>query len=266
MRRWRPATSKATERPSSPRCCPFEVIPAPHREASAPPWAISKRISLDWHAFDTVKGGDYLVDQQAAAILAHDAVQAVYDLEQRGLPFSRTDEGKIDQRRFGGHTRNFGEAAVKRACYAADRTGHMILQTLYQQCIKNEVAFFDEFHLVDVLFDGRKCLGVVALELATGDVHVFRTKAVLVATGGFGRMFRTTSNAYANTGDGPAVLARRGVPLEDMEFFQFHPTGIRGMGILITEGVRGEGGILRNRKGERFMEQYAADPAGSGAA
>ncbi len=210
-----------------------------------------------WHAFDTVKGGDYLVDQQAAAILADDAVRAVYDLEQRGLPFSRTEEGKIDQRRFGGHTRNFGEAAVRRACYAADRTGHMILQTLYQQCIKNEVAFFDEFHLVDVLFDGRKCTGVVALELATGDVHVFRAKAVLLATGGFGRMYRTTSNAYANTGDGPAVLARQGVPLEDMEFFQFHPTGIRGMGILITEGVRGEGGILRNRQGDRFMEQYA---------
>lgn len=210
-----------------------------------------------WHAFDTVKGGDYLVDQQAAVILADDAVEAVYDLERRGLPFSRTAEGKIDQRRFGGHTRNFGEAAVRRACYAADRTGHMILQTLYQQCIKNEVAFFDEFHLVDALFDGLKCTGVVALELATGDVHVFRAKAVLVATGGFGRMYRTTSNAYANTGDGPAVLARRGVPLEDMEFFQFHPTGIRGMGILITEGVRGEGGILRNRQGDRFMEHYA---------
>lgn len=210
-----------------------------------------------WHAFDTVKGGDYLVDQQAASILAEDAVHAVYDLEKRGLPFSRTAEGKIDQRRFGGHTRNFGEAAVRRSCYAADRTGHMILQTLYQQCIKNDVAFFDEFHLIDILFDGRQCTGVVALELATGDLHVFHAKAVLVATGGFGRMYRTTSNAYANTGDGPAVLARRGVPLEDMEFFQFHPTGIRGMGILITEGVRGEGGILRNRKGERFMEEYA---------
>lgn len=211
----------------------------------------------EWHAFDTVKGGDYLVDQKAAAILADEAVQAVYDLENRGLPFSRTPEGKIDQRRFGGHTRNFGEAPVRRACYAADRTGHMILQTLYQQCIKNDVSFFDEFHLVDVLIDGRKCTGVVALELATGVLHVFAAKAVLIATGGFGRMFRTTSNAYANTGDGPAVLARRGVPLEDMEFFQFHPTGIRGMGILITEGVRGEGGILRNSKGERFMEQYA---------
>jgi succinate dehydrogenase / fumarate reductase flavoprotein subunit len=210
-----------------------------------------------WHAFDTVKGGDYLVDQQAAAILAEEAVQAVYDLENRGLPFNRTEDGKIDQRRFGGHTRNFGEAPVRRSCYAADRTGHMILQTLYQQCIKNDVSFFDEYHLIDVLLDGRKCCGVVALELATGHVHVLHAKAVLVATGGFGRMYRTTSNAYANTGDGPAVLARRGVPLEDMEFFQFHPTGIRGMGILITEGVRGEGGILRNAKGERFMEQYA---------
>ena len=211
----------------------------------------------EWHAFDTVKGGDYLTDQQAATILAEDAVQAVYELENWGLPFNRTPDGKIDQRRFGGHTRNFGEAPVRRACYAADRTGHMILQTLYQQCIKNNVSFFDEFHLVDVLIDGRKCMGIVALELATGNIHVFHAKAVLIATGGFGRMFRTTSNAYANTGDGPAVLTRRGVPLEDMEFFQFHPTGIRGMGILITEGVRGEGGILRNGKGERFMEQYA---------
>jgi succinate dehydrogenase / fumarate reductase flavoprotein subunit len=211
----------------------------------------------EWHAFDTVKGGDYLVDQRAAAILAEDAVRAVYDLENRGLPFNRTEDGRIDQRRFGGHTRNFGEAAVRRSCYAADRTGHMILQTLYQQCIKNNVSFFDEFYIVDALIDSHKCTGVVALELATGVLHVFAARAVLIATGGFGRMYRTTSNAYANTGDGPAILARRGVPLEDMEFFQFHPTGIRGMGILITEGVRGEGGILRNGKGERFMERYA---------
>ncbi|UCG80998.1 MAG: succinate dehydrogenase flavoprotein subunit [Desulfobacterales bacterium] len=211
----------------------------------------------EWHAFDTVKGGDYLVDQDAAMILAEEAVQAVYDLENRGLPFNRTPDGKIDQRRFGGHTRNFGETAVRRSCYAADRTGHMILQTLYQQCIKNNVSFFDEFQVIDVILDGRRCGGVVAVELATGDVHVFRAKAVLFATGGFGRMFKITSNAYANTGDGPAVLARRWVPLEDMEFFQFHPTGIRGMGILITEGVRGEGGVLRNNAGERFMERYA---------
>ena len=211
----------------------------------------------EWHAFDTIKGGDYLVDQEAAFILAEDAVRAVYDLENRGLPFSRTPQGRIDQRRFGGHTRNFGEAAVRRSCYAADRTGHMILQTLYQQCIKNEVSFYDEFQVLDVLIENRKVAGLVALELASGQLHVFRAKAILFATGGFGQMFRTTSNAFANTGDGPAVLLRRGVPMEDMEFFQFHPTGIRGMGILITEGVRGEGGILRNRKKERFMERYA---------
>lgn len=211
----------------------------------------------EWHAFDTVKGGDYLVDQEAASFLAEQAVQAVYDLENRGLPFSRTQVGKIDQRRFGGHTRNFGEAAVRRSCYAADRTGLMILQTLYQQCIKQDVAFFDEFFVVDVLLDGRECLGVIALELKTGEIHVFHANAVLFATGGFGKMYQVTSNAFANTGDGPAILARRGFPLEDMEFFQFHPTGIRGLGILITEGVRGEGGILRNRNGERFMERYA---------
>ncbi|MFW6211674.1 MAG: succinate dehydrogenase flavoprotein subunit [Spirochaetota bacterium] len=211
----------------------------------------------EWHAFDTVKGGDYLVDQQAAKILAEEAVRAVYDLENRGLPFSRTEEGKIAQRRFGGHTRNFGEAAVHRSCYAADRTGHMILQTLYQQCIKNDVSFYDEFQAIDVLMDGNRVAGIVSLELATGELHLFQAKAVLFATGGFGRMFKITSNAYANTGDGPALLARAGIPLMDMEFFQFHPTGIKGLGILITEGVRGEGGILRNSKGERFMEEYA---------
>ncbi|MGD9331160.1 MAG: succinate dehydrogenase flavoprotein subunit, partial [Desulfobacterales bacterium] len=211
----------------------------------------------EWHAFDTVKGGDYLVDQQPANILAEEAVQAIYDLENRGLPFNRTPEGRIDQRRFGGHTRNFGEAPVKRACYAADRTGHMILQTLYQQCIKNNVAFYDEYQVVDLLMSGNTCQGVVAVELATGELHVFAAKAVLFATGGFGRMFKVTSNAYANTGDGPAVCARAGIPLEDMEFFQFHPTGIMGLGILITEAVRGEGGILRNRDGERFMERYS---------
>jgi succinate dehydrogenase / fumarate reductase flavoprotein subunit len=211
----------------------------------------------EWHAFDTVKGGDYLVDQQAAKILAEEAIQAVYDLENRGLPFNRTPEGRIDQRRFGGHTRNFGEAPVRRACYAADRTGHMILQTLYQQCIKNEVVFFDEFQVVDLILDGQTSQGVVAVELATGKLHILAAKAVLFATGGFGRMFKITSNAYANTGDGPAVCARRGIPLQDMEFFQFHPTGIKGLGILISEAVRGEGGILHNRDGVRFMERYS---------
>ena len=211
----------------------------------------------EWHAFDTVKGGDYLTDQRAALVLAEEAVRAVYDLEHRGLPFSRTAEGRIDQRRFGGHTSNYGEAPVRRSCYAADRTGHMILQTLYQQCVKNDVSFFNEMQVLDALVEDGRCAGVVACDLATGTVACFRAKAVLFATGGVGRMFRVTSNAYANTGDGLAVLARRGVPLEDMEFFQFHPTGIRGMGILITEGVRGEGGILRNREGERFMERYS---------
>ena len=211
----------------------------------------------EWHAFDTVKGGDYLTDQNAAIVLAEEAVHAVYDLENRGLPFSRTDEGKIAQRRFGGHTRNFGEGPVHRSCYAADRTGHMILQTLYQQCIKNNVQFYDEYQVVDLILDGARCAGVVVLELATGEVHMFHAKAVLFATGGFGRMFKVTSNAHANTGDGPAVVARAGIPLEDLEFFQFHPTGIYGMGILITEGVRGEGGILKNGNGHRFMEDYA---------
>ncbi|MGB3223050.1 MAG: succinate dehydrogenase flavoprotein subunit [Desulforhopalus sp.] len=211
----------------------------------------------EWHAFDTVKGGDYLVDQQAAQILAEEAIQAVYDLENRGLPFNRTPEGRIDQRRFGGHTRNFGEGPVRRSCYAADRTGHMILQTLYQQCIKNNVNFFDEYQVIDLILNDKTCNGVIVVELATGEIHTFVAKAVLFATGGFGRMFKITSNAYANTGDGPAVCARRGIPLEDMEFFQFHPTGIMGLGILISEAVRGEGGILLNRDGEQFMKRYS---------
>jgi len=210
-----------------------------------------------WHAFDTVKGGDYLADQDAAMVLAEEAVRAVYDLEHRGLPFSRTPDGLIDQRRFGGHTRNLGEAPVHRSCYAADRTGHMILQTLYQQCIKNNVSFYNEFQVLDVIIQDKKCAGIVVLDLTSGNIITFKAKAVLFATGGMGRMFKITSNAYANTGDGQAVLVRRGIPLEDMEFFQFHPTGIRGMGILITEGVRGEGGILRNAAGEPFMQRYS---------
>jgi succinate dehydrogenase / fumarate reductase flavoprotein subunit len=210
-----------------------------------------------WHAFDTVKGGDYLVDQQAAMLMAEEAVHAVYDLENRGLPFNRTPDGRIDQRRFGGHTRNFGEAPVRRACYAADRTGHMILQTLYQQCIKNGVHFYDEYQVLDLVLKNKQCAGVVALQLSTGEVQVFESKTVLFATGGFGRMFKITSNAYANTGDGPAICARRGIPLQDMEFFQFHPTGIKGLGILISEAVRGEGGILRNNREEQFMARFA---------
>ncbi|HKI28530.1 MAG TPA: succinate dehydrogenase flavoprotein subunit [Actinomycetota bacterium] len=213
--------------------------------------------SPEWHAFDTVKGGDYLVDQPAAQLMCEEAVDAIYQLEHWGLPFNRTPEGKIDQRRFGGHTRNHGEAPVKRACFAADRTGHMILQTLYQQCVKRNVRFFNEFYVLDQLMTEGACAGVVAYELATGEIHVFRSKAVLYATGGYGRMFKVSSNAHTLTGDGPAVLFRRGLPLEDMEFFQFHPTGVYKMGILLSEAVRGEGGILLNREGERFMERYA---------
>ncbi len=213
--------------------------------------------SPEWHAFDTVKGGDYLVDQPAALLMCEEAIDSVYELEHWGMPFNRIPDGRIDQRRFGGHTRNHGEAPVKRACYAADRTGHMILQTLYQQCIKRNVRFFNEFYVLDLLLTDGRVAGVVAYELATGDLHVFRAKSVLFATGGYGRVFRITSNAHALTGDAPAVVWHRGIPLEDMEFFQFHPTGIYKMGILISEAVRGEGGILLNSEGERFMERYA---------
>ena len=213
--------------------------------------------SAEWHTFDTVKGGDYLVDQTAAQVMCREAIDAVIELEHYGLPFNRTPDGEIDQRRFGGHTRNHGEAPVRRACYSADRTGHMILQTLYQQCVKRDVNFFDEFQVLDITFSEGRVAGVVAYEQATGDLHVFATKAVLFATGGFGKMFKVSSNAHTLTGDGPGVLYRRGIPLQDMEFFQFHPTGIYKLGILLTEAARGEGGILRNVDNERFMERYA---------
>jgi succinate dehydrogenase / fumarate reductase flavoprotein subunit len=211
----------------------------------------------EWHAFDTVKGSDYLGDQDAIEIMCREAIDVVVELEHMGLPFSRTPDGRIAQRPFGGHTHHFGQGPVRRSCYSADRTGHMILQTLYQNCVRNGVEFFDEFQVVDVLLNEGRCVGAVAYEVATGDFHVFHAKAVNFATGGFGRIFSITSNAHANTGDGPAIALRRGIPLEDMEFYQFHPTGIYKMGILITEGVRGEGGVLRNDHGERFMERYA---------
>jgi len=220
----------------------------------------------EWHTFDTVKGGDYLVDQDAAEVMCTEAIDAVLDLEKMGLPFNRTPEGRIDQRRFGGHTRNHGEAAVRRSCFAADRTGHMILQTLYQQCVKHDIEFYNEFYVLDLLLTEvptgggrteRVASGVVAYELATGEVHVFQAKAVLLATGGFGKVFKVTSNAHTLTGDGMGIVLRQGLPLEDMEFYQFHPTGIAKMGILLSEAARGEGGILRNKDGERFMERYA---------
>ena len=215
----------------------------------------------EWHTFDTIKGGDYLVDQDAAEIMCKEAIDAVLDLEKMGLPFNRTPEGRIDQRRFGGHTRNHGEAAVRRSCYAADRPGHMILQTLYQNCIKEGVEFFNEFYVLDIVFNEDSgepvAAGAVAYELATGEIHVFRAKSVVFATGGYGKVWKTTSNAHTLTGDGMGIIWRNGLPLEDMEFYQFHPTGLAGLGVLLTEGARGEGGILRNASGERFMERYA---------
>ena len=224
----------------------------------------------EWHTFDTVKGGDYLVDQDAAEVMAKEAIDAVLDLEKMGLPFNRTPEGKIDQRRFGGHTRDHGKAPVRRACYAADRTGHMILQTLYQNCVKHNVEFYNEFYVLDLLLveedavreDGtaykqKRTAGVVSYELATGEIHVFQAKSVVFATGGAGKVYKTTSNAHTLTGDGMAIAYRAGLPLEDMEFVQFHPTGLAGLGILLSEAARGEGGILRNADGERFMERYA---------
>ncbi len=213
--------------------------------------------SPEWHTYDTVKGSDYLGDQDAIEFMCAAAPDVVYELEHMGLPFNRTPDGKIAQRRFGGHTNNETGKPVTRACYAADRTGHMILQTLYQQCIKNNVTFYDEFHVLDFITVNGAAAGVVALELATGELHIFHAKAVIFATGGHGRVWEITSNAYAYTGDGVAITLRRGIPAEDMEFFQFHPTGIYRMGILITEGVRGEGGVLLNDKGERFMDRYA---------
>jgi len=211
----------------------------------------------EWHTFDTVKGSDWLGDQDAIEFMCEEAVQSVYDLEHMGLPFSRTPDGRIAQRPFGGHTNNVSGKPVRRSCYAADRTGHMILQTLYQQCIKNQTEFYNEFHVIDLIITNGVVAGVVALELATSELHIFRAKAVIFATGGHGRIWEITSNAYAYTGDGVAVTVRRGIPAEDMEFFQFHPTGIMKLGILITEAVRGEGGILLNDQGERFMERYA---------
>jgi succinate dehydrogenase / fumarate reductase flavoprotein subunit len=209
-----------------------------------------------WHMYDTVKGGDYLVDQPAAQILAHDAIEAVYELEHRGLPFNRTPDGRIDQRYFGGHTRNFGEALVHRSCKAADRTGHMLLQTMYQQAIKNQVRFFNEYLVLDLLLtDGVAC-GVVALQIRTGEIHTFHAKAVMFATGGYGRAWRVTSNAFACMGDGMSIAYRRGIPLEDMEMYQFHPTGLYNIGVLLSEGARGEGARLLNGKNEYFMERY----------
>jgi succinate dehydrogenase / fumarate reductase flavoprotein subunit len=213
--------------------------------------------SWEWHMFDTVKGSDYLGDQDAIETMAKDAPRTIFELEHLGVPFNRTSEGKIAQRAFGGHTSNFGKAAVKRACFAADRTGRVILDTLWEQCLQRNTQFYDEFQVLSLMVENGRCHGVVAYELATGELHTFCSKAVLLATGGAGKIFKTTSNAFASTGDGMALAYRAGAQLEDMEFVQFHPTGIYKLGILISEAARGEGGILINNDGERFMERYA---------
>lgn len=211
----------------------------------------------EWHMYDTVKGSDFLADQNAVEILAKEAPEAIYTLEHMGVPFSRTTQGKIDQRRFGGHTRNFGEAPVKRACYVSDRTGRAIMDTLYDRCLQNSVAMHNEVFIQHLLFALNNCCGAAGYDIATAAPQVFHSKAVVLATGGCGKIYKTTSNGFASTGDGFALALDAVLPLEDMEFVQFHPTGIYGLGILISEAARAEGGVLRNGLGERFMERYA---------
>ena len=213
--------------------------------------------SWEWHMYDTVKGGDYLTDQDIAEILAKDAPRAIYELEHLGVPFNRTPDGRIAQRAFGGHTRDFGRAPVKRACYAADRSGRVMMDTLYFEAVRKGVRIYPEFQMLDLIMKDGRVLGLVACEIATGEIHIFHSRIILLATGGFGKVFQTTSNCFANTGDGVYLPYGAGVPLEDMEFVQFHPTGIYGLGVLISEAARGEGGILRNDQGEAFMERYA---------
>ena len=211
-----------------------------------------------WHMYDTVKGSDWLGDQDAIEFMCRKAPEVVVELEHFGMPFDRTDEGKIYQRPFGGHMSNFGEKPVRRACAAADRTGHAMLHALYQRNVRAQTQFFVEWMALDLIRDEEgQVLGVIALEMETGEVVAFHAKATIFATGGAGRIFYSSTNAFINTGDGLGMAARAGIQLEDMEFWQFHPTGVAGAGVLITEGVRGEGGILRNSAGERFMERYA---------
>ncbi|MDB5903268.1 MAG: succinate dehydrogenase or fumarate reductase, flavoprotein subunit [Betaproteobacteria bacterium] len=211
-----------------------------------------------WHMYDTVKGSDYLGDQDAIEFMCRKAVEVVVELEHFGMPFDRLDNGKIYQRPFGGHTSNYGERPVKRACAAADRTGHAMLHTLYQRNVRAHTQFFVEWMALDLIRNQQgDVLGVVALEMETGEVMILQAKATLLATGGAGRIYSASTNAFINTGDGLGMAARAGIPLEDMEFWQFHPTGVAGAGVLITEGVRGEGGFLLNKNGERFMERYA---------
>ncbi len=210
-----------------------------------------------WHMFDTIKGSDYLGDQDAIELMCRMAPEVVIELEHMGMPFSRLQDGKIFQRRFGGHTKHFGKEAICRTCAAADRTGHAMLHTLYEQCVKNHVIFYNEFFALELLMNEGHVVGVLAWDIANGGFHIFHAKATLFATGGYIRVYKTNSNAHINTGDGLSLTLRAGLPVEDLEFVQFHPTGIYGVGNLITEGVRGEGGYLLNKDGERFMKRYA---------
>jgi succinate dehydrogenase / fumarate reductase flavoprotein subunit len=211
----------------------------------------------EWHLFDTVKGGDYLGDQDAIEIMVRDAPRAIYELEHMGVPFSRTADGRIAQRNFGGHTREYGKSPVKRACHAADHTGRVVLDTLYDQAVRQNVEFYSEHYILSFVFDGGRCTGVVTYDLATGELDFLKGKAVLLATGGCGKVYKTTSNGFATTGEALNLVYRKGIPLQDMEFIQFHPTGLFPLGILVSEAARGEGGILRNNTGEPFMERYA---------
>jgi succinate dehydrogenase / fumarate reductase flavoprotein subunit len=211
----------------------------------------------EWYFYDTVKGSDYLADQDAVEIMVKDAPRAIYELEHMGVPFSRTPDGKIAQRNFGGHTRDYGKKPVKRACYAADHTGRVVLDTLYDQCLRHQVKFYSENYVLSLIFEKKRCGGVVTYDLATGEFHLLRAKAVLLATGGCGKIYKTTSNGNSTTGEMFDLVYQLGIPLEDMEFVQFHPTGLYPLGILVSEAARGEGGFLRNRLGERFMERYA---------
>lgn len=215
--------------------------------------------SLEWHMYDTIKGGVFLCDQDAVEIMTKGAPEIVYELEHRGVPFSRTDRGMIMQRTFGGHTRNRGERPVARACYAEDRTGHAILTTLWEQCIKMKVKFYNEFYILSLIINDNTCSGITAWDIQHGGIHVFHSKAVLLATGGYARIYKTSTNAFANTGDGQSLVLRKGFPLQDMEFVQFHPTGLFEKGILISESARSEGGYLINNNGKRFMADYSSD-------